>query len=168
MTTDPFDSGAGDEEFGFDMGPEEMAPEGLAIVQCTNLEKQHSRTSGKPMYVWTFVIREYREPKDVGDSYNGEELLVFTSLSSAAMWKMQETLAAMGVAIPTEEDDAMRSVRFSRGDVLGVCALAALKHNTFEGRKRCQIDALRAHPDGAGTAMEMLEPAEGPDSDIPF
>lgn len=165
MSDDPFATGAG---FGYDEDFEIVVdvrrpPEGIAIVQLMNVENKVSK-SGNKMWVWDFIIRSYLEPDDVGNEFEGESITVFTALSKNAMWKLEETLTALGVKIG--EGGA---VKFKKEQLLGVCAKAVIKQGEYNNRPQTNIEALAPHPKGPGHKMDlptMNHP--GADGDIPF
>lgn len=169
MDNDPFDSysapGGGAFEATVDV---RRAPEGICLVQLLNVESAISRNSGNRMWVWDFAIRSYLEPKEVGDDFNGELVKVYTALSKQAMWKLDETLRALGV--PIAEGGA---VKFKKEDVLGVVCKAAIKHSEYNGKPQVNIQALGAHPLGAGHREPLPDihapsPGFGGGEDIPF
>lgn len=148
---DPFSEsgmiGGGDFETVVD---NKRAPEGICIVQLMNVTSEISKTSGNRMWVWEFAIRNYTDPAEVGDEFNGEIVKVFTALSKSAAWKLEETLRALGV--PIAEGGA---VKFSKEQVLGVVCQASIKHQEYNNKTQVNIQALGAHPSGAGTKMPL-------------
>lgn len=167
---DPFDQSfeggivGGDFEATVDV---RRAPEGICLVQLMNVTAERSKSSGNRMWVWEFAIRKYLDPADVGEDFNGEIVKVFTALSKSAMWKLEETLKALGV--PIGEGGA---VKFSKEQVLGVVCKAAIKHSVYNDKPQVNIQALGPHPSGAGTKEPLPDihatPAGFGGEDIPF
>lgn len=142
------------------------APEGICIVQLMNVSQERSKSSGNKMWVWEFAIRKYTDPAEVGDEFNGEIVKVFTALSKSAMWKLEETLKALGVKI----GDA-GAVKFSKDQVIGVVCKAAIEHSVYNDKPQVNIKALAPHPSGAGTKEPLPDihgTSAGFGEDIPF
>jgi len=161
----PFTGGGHDEEFGGEVVPEEIMPEGICIAQVLNVEKAKSKTSGNDMFVWTMGIQEYIDPVEEGKNWISETLKVYTSLSKAASWKLEETLTALGIQIKNGK------FNFKKDDVLGVCCQASIKHDEYNGRPRPAIDAM-AVMDGGPVKRELAGFAHSSGGaavdDIPF
>jgi hypothetical protein len=150
MSDDPFAGSVNNEE-DFEVTVDvSRAPEGIAIVQLVNVSHEISRSSGNKMWVWEFVLCEYLEPNDVGEEFRGELLKVYTALSKAAMWKLEETLGALGVTI-----EGNGAVKFKKDELIGVIAKAVIKHNEFNGKIQVNIDALTVPTEGAGTKRDL-------------
>lgn len=138
MTSDPFASefDGGDDFSGSTEGADGAQFEGPHLVRCISVKEDESQ-AGNPMFVFDFeVVMDAN--KDTTNA--GETLLVFAAKTKAAAWKMKETLIALGV-MDVDDDD----YRFSRRDVIGVYAIAEVAINEYQGRKRPQIEGLRAH-----------------------
>ncbi len=159
MTADPFDSGGFDDDFEVNLGKVGgRPPAGSAIVELAQIKKQVSQ-SGNPMWVFEFKIIEYRQVDGEGEASDwiGEVLPVFCALTPNAMWKLAETVGALGIDVPADD----RVARFKSEDVIGVQALAALKHTEFNGRETTSIDALRALDTSAGSGSPVSSAATG-------
>ena len=104
-----------------------LIPEGTYKVRCINVEQQVSK-GGNPMFVWDFEI--------VGTDYAGRVLKVFTAITPAAMWKVAETVQALGVGGTGEV------VKFKRSDVLGKECGAVIEDTEYNGNTRSQISRL--------------------------
>lgn len=102
-------------------------PDGLYKVRCTEVEQNVSK-GGNPMFVWTFQICE-------GD-HAGFEGKVFTAITPAAMWKVAETVQALGVGQTGEV------VKFKRSDVIGKECGAQIELTEYNGQERSQISKV--------------------------
>lgn len=99
-------------------------PDGLYRVRCQEVEQSVSK-GGNPMFVWTFVV--------VDGEYAGREFKIFTALTPAAMWKVAETVVALGVG------QQGQVVKFKRSDVVGKDCGALIEENEYNGQVRSQI-----------------------------
>lgn len=102
-------------------------PDGLYRVRCQDVEQSVSK-GGNPMFVWTFAVAE-------GD-FTGREFKVFTALTPAAMWKVAETVMALGVG------QQGQVVKFKRSDVVGKDCGALIEENEYNGQTRSQISRV--------------------------
>lgn len=99
-------------------------PDGNYRVRCEDIQQQVSK-GGNPMFVWDFAI--------VGGQYDGKIMKVFTAITPAAMWKVAETVIALGVGQTGEV------VKFKRTDVVGKECGAAIEATEYDGKTRSQI-----------------------------
>lgn len=99
-------------------------PDGNYKVKCLDVEQSVSK-SGNPMFVWTFQVSE--EP------HFGFESKVFTAITPAAMWKVAETVMALGVG------QTGSVVKFKRTDVVGKECGALIEKTEYNGQERSQI-----------------------------
>lgn len=102
-------------------------PDGLYKVRCQDVEQAVSK-SGNPMFVWTFVV--------VDGQYTGREFKVFTAITPAAMWKVAETVVALGVG------QQGQVVKFKRSDVVGKDCGALIEATEYNGQTRSQISRV--------------------------
>lgn len=119
-------------------------PDGLYRVRCQEVEQSVSK-GGNPMFVWTFVV--------VDGEYAGREFKVFTALTPAAMWKVAETVIALGVG------QQGQVVKFKRSDVVGKDCGALIEENEYNGQVRSQISRVMS--------LKELSEAQQAD-DFPF
>jgi len=63
-------------------------PAGDYSARLIKVESKKSG-AGNPMYAWTYVILD--------GEFVGEEMMNFTALTPAAMWKLKETLIGLGI-----------------------------------------------------------------------
>jgi len=104
-------------------------PEGTYKVQCADIEQRVSQ-GGNPMFVWTFKVAE--------GAYAGFELMHFTAITPAAMWKVSEVVRALGIGEPGQK------CSFTRKDVIGKTCTAEIKDDDYNDRVRSKIDKLYA------------------------
>ena len=102
-------------------------PDGNYKVKCVDVEQSVSK-GGNPMFVWTFQISE-------GD-HIGFESKVFTAITPAAMWKVAETVEALGVG------QTGSVVKFKRQDVVGKECGALIEETEYNGNVRSQISKV--------------------------
>lgn len=102
-------------------------PDGNYKVKCIEVEQSVSK-GGNPMFVWTFEVSE-------GD-HIGHQLKVFTAITPAAMWKVAETVVALGVG------QTGSVVKFKRSDVIGKECGAAVEKTDYNGQERSQISRV--------------------------
>lgn len=138
----PFGKPSKDELISFSMPGGAKIPDGKYEVKVTNLSRGLSE-AGNDMLTWQFVI--YKGP------HAGADFPVFTALTQAAAWKLNETLEALGFE-PVETGEEMS---ISRREAMGRLAIAVIveevqKKGKRAGQKRSIISALEPHPKGAG------------------
>ena len=102
-------------------------PDGLYKVRCQDVEQTVSK-SGNPMFVWTFAVND--------GQYTGREFKVFTAITPAAMWKVAETVIALGVG------QQGQVVKFKRSDVIGKDCGALIEGTEYNGQTRSQISRV--------------------------
>lgn len=101
-----------------------LIPAGAYRAKCVNVEQSVSK-GGNPMFVWDFELVE-------GDG-KGRILKVFTAITPAAMWKVAETVIALGVGQTGEV------VKFKRSDVIGKECGVTVEDTEYNGNVRSQI-----------------------------
>ena len=102
-------------------------PDGNYRVKCVDIEQSVSK-GGNPMFVWTFEVSE-------GD-HRGFQSKVFTAITPAAMWKVAETVIALGVG------QTGSVVKFKRADVIGKECGALIEKTDYNGQARSQISRV--------------------------
>ena len=118
------------DEFAVDLTEVEssgLMAEGTYRVRCANVEQSVSK-GGNPMFVWDFEV--------VGGDYDGRILKVFTAITPAAMWKVAETVQALGVG------QTGQVVKFKRSDVVGKECGAVVEQTEYNGNTRSQIQRV--------------------------
>lgn len=121
---------ASSDEFAVDLTEVEssgLIPEGAYRVRCANVEQSVSK-GGNPMFVWDFEV--------VGGDHAGRILKVFTAITPAAMWKVAETVVALGIG------QTGSVVKFKRSDVIGKECGAVVEDTEYNGNKRSQISRV--------------------------
>ena len=99
-------------------------PEGVYLATCTDVDQQVSK-GGNPMLVWTFTI--------ANGPHQGKEFKNFTALTPAAMWKVAETVEALGIG------QVGGVVSFARSDVIGKTCGLKIEDDDYNGRKQSRI-----------------------------
>lgn len=102
-------------------------PDGNYRMKCMNVEQGVSK-AGNPQFVWTFQISE--------GQYTGREFKSFTAITPAAMWKVAETVEALGIG------QTGSVVKFKRTDVVGKECGAIIEQDTYNGNTRSQISKV--------------------------
>lgn len=120
-TTDSFEVDLSDVQSGFGI------PDGLYKVKCIEIEQSVSK-GGNPMFVWTFEVSE-------GD-HVGFQSKVFTAITPAAMWKVAETVQALGIG------QTGQTVKFKRTDVINKECGALIEKTEYNGQDRSQISKV--------------------------
>jgi hypothetical protein len=120
---------------GVEAGGGFVIPDGIYKVRCVNVEQSVSK-GGNPMFVWDFEVSE--GPKV------GFKSKVFTAITPAAMWKVAETVIALGVG------QQGSVVKFKRSDVLNKECGALFETTEYNGQNRSQISRVM-------TLQEMAE-----------
>ena len=119
------------DEFAVDLTDVEssgLMPDGTYRVKCVNVEQSVSK-GGNPMFVWDFEVVG-------GTAYDGRILKVFTAITPAAMWKVAETVVALGIG------QTGSVVKFKRSDVIGKECGAVVEETEYNGTKRSQIQRV--------------------------
>ena len=123
-------SPATDDEFAVDLTEvqdQSLMPDGTYRVRCANVEQSVSK-GGNPMFVWDFEVS--------GGQYAGRVFKVFTAITPAAMWKVAETVQALGVG------ETGKVVKFKRSDVVGKECGAVVEKTEYNGNERSQISRV--------------------------
>lgn len=102
-------------------------PDGNYRVRCKEIEQSVSK-GGNPMFVWTFEVSE--------GQYSGFQSKVFTAITPAAMWKVAETVVALGVG------QQGQMVKFKRSDVINKECGAVIEKTEYNGKTNSQIQRL--------------------------
>lgn len=139
----PFGKPSSDDvlEYVIPEGSDGLVPDGKYEVKCTGVTSQESE-AGNPMFVWNMVITK--------GQYAGMDFPIFTALTQAAMWKLTETLEALGF-----DSTVGKKNKLNKSDARGRMAIATMKQEVQKkgkgkGKKRSVIQSLEEHPKGAG------------------
>jgi hypothetical protein len=121
---------AGTDSFEIDLTGVEssgLIPEGAYRARCVEVRQDVSK-GGNPMFVWDFELTE--------GAGKGRILKTFTAITPAAMWKVAETVIAMGVGQTGEV------VKFGRSDVVGKECGVVVADSEYNGTVRSQIQRV--------------------------
>lgn len=99
-------------------------PDGTYRAKCTDVQQDVSK-SGNPMFVWDFTIIE--------GQYAGRTFKSWTAITPAAMWKVAETVTALGVG------QTGQVVKFKRGDVVGKECGIVIEQDEYNGKTSSKI-----------------------------
>lgn len=99
-------------------------PEGTYRAKLVEVEQSISK-GGNPMFVWTFEI-------SAGEQ-KGFQLKSFTAITPAAMWKVAETVEALGVG------QTGTVVKFRRSDVINRECGLVVEDSDYNGNTRSSI-----------------------------
>lgn len=102
-------------------------PDGLYKVKCVDIEQSVSK-GGNPMFIWTFEVSE--------GNLTGFQSKVFTAITPAAMWKVAETVQALGIG------QTGQTVKFKRTDVINKECGAYFETTEYNGQDRSQISKV--------------------------
>ena len=108
-------------------------PDGEYAVRVTNVNKEESK-AGNPMFVWDFEVCE--------GPHTGHSMRVWTAMTPAALWKLSETVCALGLG------DEGQAVKFSKQKALGRRALALVEAEEYNKKWNSKIQKLLPHPEG--------------------
>jgi hypothetical protein len=114
-------------------------PDGNYKIKCIDIEQSVSK-GGNPMFIWTFEVSE--------GEYAGFQTKVFTAITPAAMWKVAETVQALGIG------QTGQTVKFKRTDVINKECGALIEKTEYNGRVNSQISRVM-------TLKELAEAKEG-------
>ena len=108
-----------------------MVPEGSYKAKCIDVQQGVSK-SGNPMFIWEFEL--------VGDEcegkYKGRTMKSWTAITPAAMWKVAETVIALGVG------QAGQVVKFKRSDVLNKLCGLVIEEDEYNGKKTSRVKTV--------------------------
>lgn len=99
-------------------------PDGVYAAKCIDVTQDVSK-SGNPMFVWEFEL--------VGGDYNGRTFKSWTAITPAAMWKVAETVQALGVG------QTGQVVKFKRSDVIGKACGLVIEQDEYNGKPTSRV-----------------------------
>lgn len=102
-------------------------PDGTYKAQCVDIAQDVSK-SGNPMFIWEFEIVE--------GAYKGKTFKSWTAITPAAMWKVAETVQALGVG------QTGQVVKFKKGDVLNKLCGIVMEQDEYNGRPTSKISRV--------------------------
>lgn len=121
-------------------------PDGIYAAKCINVTQDVSK-SGNPMFVWEFEL--------VGGNYNRRTFKSWTAITPAAMWKVAETVQALGVG------QTGKVVKFKRSDVIGKACGLVMEQDEYNGKVNSKISNVIS-------VQEMQERLASADSGAPL
>lgn len=111
-------------------------PEGDYAAELVEVTKETSQ-AGNPMYVWKYKITSEKQ--------KGFTLWNRTAITQKAMFKVQETVDALG--FPKGADGKSK---FNKTQAVGRKVVLAVQDSEYQGEKRSEIARVKKHPDGPG------------------
>lgn len=102
-------------------------PEGTYEAKCIDVQQEVSK-SGNPMFVWEFEITK--------GNHAGRTFKSWTAITPAAMWKVAETVIALGVG------QQGQVVKFKRGDVLNKPCGIVIESDEYNGKETSKISRV--------------------------
>ena len=134
----PFGNPEDEDTFSFDLsgytGNSIVAP-GTYAARVTDLLSTQSR-KGDPMWTWTFEI--IGNPDGSPSAYNGRTLRNHTTLSEAALFKMVESVEALGLG------KQGGNMKFKKADALDRMCYLEVTAGEYEGQKTNNVK--KVHP----------------------
>lgn len=125
---------------------------------------------GNDMFVWCFqILRACGDGDTTHDTWEGK---VYTALTDAAMWKVNEVLQALGLG---EIVDGRIKADFSKAEAVNRLCIIEIEHDEYRGQPQAKINLVKEHPKGAGYkssgphgGVSSDTPPSPKDDDIPF
>lgn len=102
-------------------------PDGVYKARCVELEQSVSQ-AGNPMFVWSFVITD--------GPYTGKSFKSWTAITPAAMWKIAETVQALGIG------QTGQVVRFKRADVINRDCGLLIEADEYNGKPSSKVSRV--------------------------
>lgn len=102
-------------------------PDGVYRAKCINVEQTVSK-SGNPMFVWDFELLDA--------DFTGRTIKSWTAITPAAMWKVAETVMALGVGQSGEV------VKFKQSDVINKECGVVIEATEYNGRTSPSISRV--------------------------
>lgn len=102
-------------------------PDGNYRAKCIDVTQDVSK-GGNPMFVWEFEL--------VGGDFAGRTFKSWTAITPAAMWKVAETVQALGVG------QTGQVVKFKRGDVINKECGLAIEQDEYNGKMSSKISRV--------------------------
>lgn len=117
-----------------------------------DLRKGFSK-NGNPQWIWTFTIMS-------GD-HAGKEFPLFTAIIPSALWKVAETVEALGLG------KGGTVSKFAKSEALSRRCIISIRKDTYNGQERSSIAKVLPHPDGPGP-VTGFNPKKASDDPVPF
>lgn len=142
-TPNPFGNPAANEDenvFELDLTNESGSttiPEGDYPAKLIGVEKTTSKSSGNPMWVWEFMITKGNEA--------GTTFKYFTVITPSALWKLVETLEALGIG------GFGKNISFKPEEIIGTEIIITVVDDEYNGVTRSSITKVAPSAAGAGS-----------------
>lgn len=104
-----------------------VVAEGEYRARCIDVTQDVSK-SGNPMFVWQFEITDGK--------YTGRVMRLWTAITPAAMWKVAETVIALGIG------QNGQVVKFKRSDVLNRECGIVVEPDEYDGKASSRISRV--------------------------
>nr|DAO63053.1 MAG TPA: hypothetical protein [Caudoviricetes sp.] len=127
-----------------------IVPDGTYKALCIDVTQDVSK-SGNPMFIWEFQINE--------GPYKGKTFKSWTAITPAAMWKVAETVQALGVG------QTGQVVKFKKGDVLNKPCGIVMEQDEYNGRPTSRISRVISLEEMANIAAACEQDTNDP---VPF
>jgi len=136
----PFDNPRdNDDEFSVDLSEAPtggyLIPDGDYPAVLVDLRKGFSK-SGNPQWVWTFAI--------VSGEHAGKEFPLYTAITPSALWKVAETVEALGLG------KGGTVSKFTKSEAVSRRCIISIRKDTYNGQERSSIAKVLPYPDGPG------------------
>lgn len=102
-------------------------PDGTYKAKCIEVTQDVSK-SGNPMFVWEFELTK--------GQYAGRTFKSWTAITPAAMWKVAETVIALGIG------QQGQVVKFKRQDVLNKECGLVMEQDEYNGKPTSRISRV--------------------------
>ena len=107
-------------------------PPGTYTASCSDC-KQSTSKEGNPMLVFKLTVETPGEAK-------GKDVTIFAAMTPAAMWKVKETLAALGY------DVATKNLAFKPQSAIGRKCQIVVEDSEYNGQKRSNVKSAKPLP----------------------
>ena len=129
-----------------------LIPDGDYPAVLVDLRKGFSK-NGNPQWVWTFAI--------MGGEHAGKEFPLYTAIIPSALWKVAETIEALGLGKGGSVS------KFTKSEALSRRCIISIRKDTYNGQERSSIAKVLPHPDGPGP-VTGFNPKKASDGPAPF
>jgi hypothetical protein len=117
----------------------EPLPEGEYEATVFEVEQKVGQSSGKPYLNWQFKLQD--------PNYDNRRAFFMTSLSPNALWKLKDTLKALGV----DEEDLAGNFELDPQELVGTECTIKIGHEEYNGEVRDRVlDVLPAGSASSG------------------
>jgi cobalamin biosynthesis protein CobT len=103
--------------------------------KCVGVVYGRAKSSGNPMYTWSFIITK--------GEYAGKDFPLYTADTEDAAWKILETLQGLGFEV-----EAGDSLKITRKDVMGRRCILIVVDDEYQGRPQSKLQGIEADPKG--------------------